>query len=210
MCISVQVGVLGPLFRKGCMCIVHAGKDLRLRSALLQGGCGPNQVEPQLAKLSPSLSALKPVRKTPGKDRVCGAAGEVGGKQQGKATKHVPQLSSLPGRRKNGNHMKKKKKKKQEWGGVRGGRPGPRRDRRQKEHRTGGGMVSAAKLCGSGDHASITQHRRTGFILSPGGCLPLMALPNSRKIFTNLLGHVGCPGIVAKKIDNSTATGLHP
>lgn len=120
MCISVQVGVLGPLFRKGCMCIVHAGKDLRLRSALLQGGCGPNQVEPQLAKLSPSLSALKPVRKTPGKDRVCGAAGEVGGKQQGKATKHVPQLSSLPGRRKNGNHMKKKKKTRVGSGGGSG------------------------------------------------------------------------------------------
>lgn len=86
-------------------CIVHAGRDVRLPSALLGKGCSLDQVESQFTKLFPMLACLEASKEEPRTGQ--GLWGrEVGGKQQGKATKHVPQLSQWPGRSKNANHMK--------------------------------------------------------------------------------------------------------
>lgn len=57
------------------MCVGHAGKDVRLPSALLEG---QTKWSPRLLNYSLCLPALKPVRKNPGQDRACGATRERG------------------------------------------------------------------------------------------------------------------------------------
>lgn len=92
------------------MCIVHAGKDVRLPSASLEKGCSPDQVESQLTKLFPMLACLEASKEEPRTGQ--GLWGNQRGRRKAARKGHQACPTAVLIARqeeKNANHMKKQR-----------------------------------------------------------------------------------------------------